>query len=165
MSACRRQGTISNPGFPYHMSAASLLNGDVAPRLLPKPPIAEALASLSIPPIAVTEPAPMSAVKAKDAVRKPPKKEAKLPSVAPKIPSPTPKVASSALEATPKVATPTAEAPVEEVKRPSIAAKQAAKPAPKKMAEAQRAPAQPNKQKTAAVNGKLVVRKSKREVR
>jgi hypothetical protein len=90
MSACRGQGISILASF-NHMSAASLLNGDVALRLLPKPPIAEAYASLSIPPIAVTEPVPMPAVKAKDAVRKPPKKEAKPPSVAPKMPSADPR--------------------------------------------------------------------------
>jgi hypothetical protein len=142
-----------NPGFPYHMSVASLLNGGVAQRLLPKPPIAEAFASLAIPSIAAAEPVPMP-VKAKDAVRKRPKKVAKPPRVARKMPSAAPKVtssaakvaspaakvASSAPKVTPKAAIPTAKAPVEEVKQPSIAAKP-------------------------AVNGKLVARKSKREVR
>jgi hypothetical protein len=51
------------------------------------------------------------------------------------------------------------------VKQPSITAKQAIRPAPKKVAEAPDEPVQPTKPKSAAVNGKLVVPESKKEVR
>jgi hypothetical protein len=143
-----------NPGFPYSMSVASLLNGAVAQRLLPKPSIEDVL-PLPIPPIAaMPEPAPAAVVKPREAVRKSPKKMAKPPSL-------TPKVASAAQ----KVASPAPKPSVEEVTQPSIAAKQPMRPALKKMVEVPAEPVQPAKTKSAAVNGKLVVRKSKKEVR
>ena len=68
------------------------------------------------------------------------------------------------LQLAPKVAVPTAKAPVEKVKEPSIAAKPAIRLAAKKVAEAPRERAQPGKPKIAAVNGKLVMKRSKKEV-
>jgi hypothetical protein len=68
------------------------------------------------------------------------------------------------LQLAPKVAVPTAKAPVEKVKKPSIAAKPAIRLAAKKIAEASRERAQPGKPKIAAVNGKLVMKRSKKEV-
>jgi hypothetical protein len=56
-------------------------------------------------------------------------------------------------------------APVAEEKQPSVAAKPMVKPVPKKMTEPPRRPAPPAKAKTVAANGKLVVKKSKKEVR
>jgi hypothetical protein len=171
-----------NPRLPYHMSVASLLNGGGAQRLLPRPPIAEAIASVSVPQVAaVREPA--VPFKATEAVRKPPKKPTKQTSAAPKastapkasaapnasaapkVAAPAPKVASPAPKVAPKGAIPTAKAPVAEVKEPSIAAKPAIRSAAKKVAEAPRERAQPGKAKIAAVNGKLVMKKSNKEVR
>jgi hypothetical protein len=54
--------------------------------------------------------------------------------------------------------------PVEEVKEPRIA-KQAVRPAAKKVVGARPESVRPTKPKTAAANGKLVVKKSKKEVR
>jgi hypothetical protein len=169
-----------NTGVPYHMSVAALLNGGAAPRLLPKPSVADVYAPLSVPPLAAAR-EPMAAVKAKEAVRSPLKRAAKPPSPAPKVPSPAPKVASPApkvaspaprVSAAPKATSPAAKAaspapkpPVEAVKRASVAAKPAIKPVPKKVVEARPEPARLTKPKTAAVNGKLVVKKSKKEVR
>ena len=56
-----------NPGIPYHMSVAALLNGGAAPRLLPKPAAADVFAPLPIPPLAAAR-EPMAAVKPKEAV-------------------------------------------------------------------------------------------------
>jgi hypothetical protein len=67
------------------------------------------------------------------------------------------------LQLAPKVAVPTAKAPVEKVKEPSIAAKPAIRLAAKKIAEASRERAQ-GKPKIAAVNSKLVMKRSKKEV-
>jgi hypothetical protein len=174
-----------NPGFPYSMSVAALLNGVAAPRLLPKPAITEVFAPLSVPPVAAA-PAPLTSVKPKEAVQSPVKKVAKPPSQARKAPSAAPKVASPASKVTspapkvagpalkpaspapnlaPKAAVPAPKPLVEEVKQPSIAAKQATRPAAKKVLEARPTPIQPTKPKTAAVNGKLVVKKSKKEAR
>jgi hypothetical protein len=162
-----------NPGVPYHMSVAALLNGGAAQRLLPKPPVADVFEPLPIPPLAAA-PQPMAAVKSKEAVRSPVKKAAKPPSSAPKVPSAAPKVASAApkvaspapkVSAAPKAATPAAKPPVEAVKRASVAAKPAFKPLPKKMAGTPRELAPPAKAKTVAANGKLVVKKSKKGVR
>jgi hypothetical protein len=174
-----------NPGLPYHMSVAALLNGGTAPRLLPKPSIAEVLAPLSVPPVAAA-PEPMAAVRPMEALRKPEKKAArpssvspratvatpKVASPAPRVTSPAPKMASAPLRVAspapklaPKVSAPTPKPPVEQVKEPGIAAKQAIRPAAKKAVEARPEPVRPTKPKTAAVNGKLVVKKSKKEVR
>ncbi|HEY6656529.1 MAG TPA: hypothetical protein VI038_06835 [Methyloceanibacter sp.] len=51
------------------------------------------------------------------------------------------------------------------MKEPGIAAKQAIRPAAKEAVEARPEPVRPTKPKTAAVNGKLVVKKSKKEAR
>jgi hypothetical protein len=51
------------------------------------------------------------------------------------------------------------------VKQASAAAKPAAKPMPKKVAETPRGAVPPARAKTVAVNGKLVVKKSKKELR
>ena len=169
-----------NPGVPYHMSVAALLNGGPAQRLLPKPPVADVFAPLPIPPLAAA-PEPMAAVRSKEAVRSPVKKAAKPPSPAPRVPSAAPKVASAApkvaspapkMSAAPKAASPAAKAaspapkpPVEAVKQASVAAKPAFKPMPKKMAGSPREAAPPAKAKTAAANGKSVVKKSKKGVR
>ena len=173
-----------NQGLLYHMSVTSLLNGGVAPRLLPKPAIAEGIASLSVPRVAAVR-NPIAPIKATEAVRKPTRKPIKQTSPAPKasaaakvaapapkvaaptpkVTSPAPKVASQPVRVAPKVAVPTAKAPVEKVKEPSIAAKPAIRLAAKKVAEAPRERAQPGKPKIAAVNGKLVMKRSKKEVR
>ena len=166
-----------NPGIPYHMSVAALLNGGAAHRMLPKPPAADV--SLPIPPLAAAR-EPMAAVKAKEAVRSPVKKAAKPPSPAPKVPSPAPKVASAApkvaspapkVSAAPRAASPAAKAaspapkpPVEAVKQASVA-KPAFKPMAKKMAGNPRETTPSAKAKTVAANGKLVVKKSKKGVR
>lgn len=167
-----------NPGFPYHMSLAQLLNGRgaaPAPRLLPKPAL-----ELTFPPMPVSP--------AKETVRKPvkpatPVKKAtgpaaeaakvaapspKVAAPAPKIAAPAPKVASAASKharPAPKVASAAAKAPVAEAKQPSVAAKPAAKPAPKKAMVVPTRPVPRVKAKTAAANGKLVMKKSKKEVR
>ena len=173
-----------NQSLLYHMSVTSLLNGGVAPRLLPKPAIAEGIASLSVPRVAAVR-NPIAPIKATEAVRKPTRKPIKQTSPAPKasaaakvaapapkvaaptpkVTSPAPKVASQPVRVAPKVAVPTAKAPVEKVKEPSIAAKPAIRLAAKKVAEAPRERAQPGKPKIAAVNGKLVMKRSKKEVR
>jgi len=168
-----------NPGLPYHMSVAALLNGGTAQRLLPKPHVADVFAPLPIPPVTAA-PEPMAAVKSKEAVRSPVKKAAKPPSPAPKVTSAAPKVASTPkvaspapkVSAAPKAASPAAKAAspapkpsVEAVKQASVAAKPAFKPMPKKMAGPPRQPAPPAKAKTVAANGKLAVKKSKKEAR
>ena len=165
-----------NRRFPYHMSVAALLNGGAAPRLLPKPSMAKTLAPLSVAPAAAEQ---MTSVKPK-AAPKPVKKLAKPPSPAPKAASATPRAASAAsrvptpaakVNAASKAASsapkavPTPKPPVEAVRQPSIAAKQVTKPAPKKIVAAPRKPLQSAKPKIAAVNGKLVVKKSKKEAR
>jgi hypothetical protein len=174
-----------NPILPYHMSVASLLNGVSGPRLLPKPSIADVFAPLSVPPVAA-DPEPM------EVAQRPAKKIAKPASVAPKatvatpkVASPAPKIASPApkltrpaakaasapvklaspaLRPAPKVPASAVKPPVEEVKEPRIA-KQAIRPAAKKVAEARPELVRPTKPKTAAVNGRLVVKKSKKAVR
>ncbi|MGB6768055.1 MAG: hypothetical protein WBE50_08180 [Methyloceanibacter sp.] len=173
-----------NQSLLYHMSVTSLLNGGVAPRLSPKPAIAEGIASLSVPRVAAVR-NPIAPIKATEAVRKPTRKPIKQTSAAPKasaaakvaapapkvaaptpkVTSPAPKVASQPVRVAPKVAVATAKAPVEKVKEPSIAAKPAIRLAAKKVAEAPRERAQPGKPKIAAVNGKLVMKRSKKEVR
>ena len=161
-----------NPGFPYHMDVAPLLNGSAgghAPRLLPRPALE------------VTFP-PMPASPAKEAVRKPVKKMAKPVAAAPKAASPAPKVAAPAprivsstakpASVAPKVARPAPKvvsaapkAHVAEAKQPSVAAKQAVKPVPNKTMVVPTRPVPQVKAKTAAANGKLVVKKSKKEAR
>ena len=90
-----------NPGFPYHMRVAPLLNGGaggVAPRLLPKPALEVTFPPMPIPPVEVpkvAKPAP-AAAKANEPVRKPAKKMTKPAAPAPKASSPTPKVAPPA---------------------------------------------------------------------
>jgi len=168
-----------NPGIPYHMSVAALLNGGAAQRMLPKPAVADVFAPLPIPPLAAAR-EPVAAVKAKEAVRSPVKKAAKPPSPAPKVPSPAAKVVSAApkvaspapkVSAAPKAASPAAKAspapkpPVEAVKQASVAAKSAFKPMAKKMAGSPREPVPSAKAKTVAASGKLVVKKSKKRVR
>jgi len=174
-----------NPGFPYHMDVAPLLNGSAgehAPRLLPKPQL-----EVTFPPMPISP--------AKEPVRKPVKKMTKPVAAAPKAARPAPKVAAPAAKVAvpaPKVAPPAArivsstarpasvapkvarpapkvvsaspKAPVAEAKQPSVAAKHAVKPVPKKVMAPHR-PVPPVKAKTAAANGKLVVKKSKKEAR
>ena len=78
-----------NPGFPYHMRVAPLLNGGaggVAPRLLPKPALEVTFPPMPIPPVEVpkvAKPAP-AAAKANEPVRKPAKKMTKPAAPAPK---------------------------------------------------------------------------------
>ena len=90
-----------NPGFPYHMRVAPLLNGGaggLAPRLLPKPALEVTFPPMPIPPVEVpkvAKPAP-AAAKAKEPVRKPAKKMTKPAAPAPKAASPAPKVAPPA---------------------------------------------------------------------
>ena len=147
-----------NPGFPYHMRVAPLLNGGaggVAPRLLPKPALEVTFPPMPIPPVEVpkvAKPAPVPA-KAKEPVRKPAKKITK-PAPAPKAASPAGKVAAPA----PKVAAP---AP----RLVSSTAKPAAKPVPKKVTAVAREHLKASKAKTMAANGKLVVKKSRKGVR
>jgi hypothetical protein len=178
-----------NPGFPYHMSVASLLNGGAAPRLLPKPPLEKMVAPLSLPPVDVPKPKPVpvaATVKAKEPVRQAPRKAAKPPSAAPKAMSPAPKAAAAAPKAAspapkivsstispasgaPRLASAAAKAassaprtPASDVKRPSVKAKPAVKPVPRKVSGTPRAPLKPAKAKTAAANGKLVAKTSRK---
>ena len=60
---------------------------------------------------------------------------------------------------------PVPKAPVAEAKQPSVAAMPAVKPVPKKVMRAPTRPVPPVQAKTAAANGKLVVKKSKKEAR
>ena len=177
-----------NPGFPYHMRVAPLLNGGaggLAPRLLPKPALEVTFPPMPVPPVEapkVAKPAPAAAAKAKEPVRKPAKKMTKPAAAAPKAASPAPKVAppaprlvsSTAKPASasaktaapaPKIVSPAPKAPVAEAKQPSVAAKPAVKPVPKKVMRVPSRPVPPVKAKTAAANGKLVVKKSKKEAR
>ena len=100
-----------NPGFPYHMRVAPLLNGGAgghAPRLLPKPALEVTFPPMPIPPVEaprLARPAP-AAAKAKEPVRKPAKKMAKPVAPAPKA-APAPKVAPPA----PRTVEPCAESP------------------------------------------------------
>ncbi len=141
-----------NPGFPYHMRVAPLLNGGaggVAPRFLPKPALEVTFPPMPIPPVEVpkvAKPAP-AAAKANEPARKPAKKMTKPAAPAPKASSPTPKVAPPA----PRLVSSTA--------KPSV------KPVPKKVAAAPREPLKASKAKTMAANGKLVVKKSRKGVR
>jgi hypothetical protein len=176
-----------NPGFPYHMSVAPLLNGGaggLAPRLLPKPALEVTFPPMSIPAVEVekvAKPAP-AAVKAKEPVRKPAKKMTKPAAPAPKAASPAPKVASpaprlvsstakpasasaKAAAPAPKIVSPAPKAPVAEAKHQSVTVKPAIKPVPKKVTPPPPRPVPPVKAKTAAANGKLVVKKSKKEMR
>ena len=154
-----------NPGFPYHMRVAPLLNGGAgahAPRLLPKPALEVTFPPMPIPPVEVPKvatPAP-AAAKAKEPVRKPAKKMTKPAAPAPKA-GPAPKVAPPA----PKLVSSAPKAPAAEAKQPSVAAKQAAKPVPKKVMMVPSRPVPPVKAKTAAANGKLVVKKSRKGAR
>jgi hypothetical protein len=167
-----------NPGFPYHMSVAALLNGGAAPRLLPKPALEELLAPLSFPPVEVrkAKPAPMTVVaKPKEPVRKPEKKMAKPAAPAPRVASPAPRIVSSTAKPAsaaakvarpaPKIVSAAPKSPVAAARQPSAAAKQAVKPVPTKVPVAPHRPVPPVKAKTAAANGKLVVKKSKKEMR
>ena len=152
-----------NPGFPYHMRVAPLLNGGAgghAPRLLPKPALEVTFPPMPIPVEVpkVARPAP-AAAKAKEPVRKPAKKMTK-PVAAPKA-APAPKVVPPA----PRLVSSAPKAPAAEAKQPSVAAKQAAKPVPKKVMRVPSRPVPPVKAKTAAANGKLVVKKSRKGVR
>ena len=154
-----------NPGFPYHMRVAPLLNGGaggVAPRLLPKPALEVTFPPMPIPQVEaakVAKPAPVPA-KAKEPVRKPAKKMTK-PAEAPKVAAPAPKVAAPA----PRLVSSAPKAPAAVAKQPSVAAKPAIKPVPKKVMRAPPRPVPPVKAKTAAANGKLVVKKSRKGVR
>jgi hypothetical protein len=168
-----------NPGFPYHMDVAPLLNGSAvghAPRLLPKPQL-----EVTFPPMPIRP--------AKEKVRKPEKKMTKpvvaapkaarpAPKVvapAPKVAAPAPKIVSSTAKpasAAPKIAHPAPKvvgaAPKTTValaKQPAVAARPAAKPVPKKVMVVPTRPVPHVKAKTAAANGKLVVKKSKKEAR
>ncbi len=115
-----------NPGFPYSMRVAPLLNGG-APRLLPKPAIAEVFAPLSVAPVAKA-PEPKAAVEPKKAAPIPLKTAAK-PSPAPKPAAAAPKVAT----ATPKAVSPAPKAVSPAPKAVSPAPK-AASPAPRSRA-------------------------------
>ena len=92
-----------NPGFPYHMRVAPLLNGGaggVAPRLLPKPALEVTFPPMPIPPVEVpkvAKPAP-AAAKANEPVRKPAKKMTKPAAPAPKASSPSSESRASSAE-------------------------------------------------------------------
>jgi hypothetical protein len=60
---------------------------------------------------------------------------------------------------------PAPKAPAAEAKQPGVAAKPAIKPVPKKVMRVPSRPVPPVKAKTAAANGKLVVKKSRKGVR
>ena len=138
-----------NPGFPYHMRVAPLLNGGVASQLLPKPALEVTFPPMPLPQVEaqkVAKPAP-AAAEAKAPVRKPAKKMTKPAAPAPKAASPAPKVAPPA----PRLV--------------SSTVKPAAKQVPKKVAAAAREPLKASKAKTMAANGKLVVKKSRKGVR
>ena len=143
-----------NPGFPYHMRVAPLLNGGaggLAPRLLPKPALEVTFPPMPIPPVEVpkvAKPAP-AAAKANEPVRKPAKKMTK-----------------PAAAQLPRRVRPRSEgrASSAETQRASTA-KPAAKPVPKKVTAAPRDRSQLSKAKTVAANGKLVVKKSRKGVR
>ncbi|HET7852697.1 MAG TPA: hypothetical protein VFK91_08130 [Methyloceanibacter sp.] len=166
-----------NTGLPYHMSVASLLNGGSGTRLLPKPSIADVFAPFSVPMVAAAPERMEVAHKPAKKVAKPASAEPKATVATPKVASPAPKVtrpaakaasapvklASPALKPAPKISAPSVKPPVEEMKEPSIA-KQAINAA-KKTVEARAEPVRPAKPKTAAVNGKLAVKKSKKEAR
>ena len=146
-----------NPGFPYHMRVAPLLNGgagSVAPRLLPKPALEVTFPPMPIPPVEVAKvakpaPVPAATVKAKEPVRKPAKKMTKPAAPAPKAASPAPKVAPPA----PRLVSSTAKA------------RCASRSRRKSQAAAAREPLKASKAKTMAANGKLVVKKSRKGVR
>ena len=174
-----------NPGIPYHMSVAPLLNGRAgahAPRLLPKPQLEVTFPPMPVAPAKekVRKPvkpatpvkkaarpaaaAPKVAVSAPKVAAPAPKAVAPAPKVAapaPKVAAPAPKVAAPA----PKVAAPAPKAPVAETKQVTVAAKPAVKPVPKKVMAVQSRRVSTVKAKTAAANGKLVVKKSKKEAR
>ena len=169
-----------NPGFPYHMDVAPLLNGSAgghAPRLLPKSQLEVTFPPMPIRP--AKEPVVRKPVKkATKPVAAAPKAAPPAPKVAapaPKVAAPAPKVVSATAKpasVAPKVARPAPKvvsaapkAPVAEARQPSAAAKQAAKPVPKKVMVVPTRPVPPVKAKTAAANGKLVVKKSKKEAR
>jgi len=141
-----------NPGFPYHMRVAPLLNGGAgghAPRLLPKPALEVTFPPMPIPVEVpkVAKPARVAAAaKVREPVRKPAKKMTNPVAPAPKA-APAPKVAPPA----PRLV--------------SSTAKPAAKPVPKKVTAAPREPLKAAKAKTMAANGKLVVKKSRKGVR
>jgi len=154
-----------NPGFPYHMRVAPLLNGGaggVAPRLLPKPALEVTFPPMPIPPVEVPKVAKLAPVpaKAKEPVRKPAKKITK-PAPAPKAASPAAKVAAPA----PKVAAPAPKVAAPAPRLVSSTAKPAAKPVPKKVTAVAREHLKASKAKTMAANGKLVVKKSRKGVR
>jgi hypothetical protein len=176
-----------NPGFPYHMRVAPLLNGGaggLSPRLLPKPALEVTFPPMPIPPVEVAKvakPAP-AAAEAKEPVRKPAKKMTKPAAPAPKAASPAPKAAAPAprlvsstakpaiafakpATPAPKIVSAAPKAPVAEAKQTSVAAKPTVKPVPKKVTAAPPRRVPTVKAKTAAANGKLVVKKSKKEVR
>jgi hypothetical protein len=142
-----------NPGFPYHMSVASLLNGGAGglpPRLLPKPALEMTFPPLSIPPVEVPRAkfAPVAApVKTSASPRKPAAKKAapKPATGTAKVAGPAPKVASPAsrvARAAPKVA---AVAP-----KAAPAAPKVASPAPKVAGAAAKAPIEAVKPQSAA---------------
>jgi hypothetical protein len=142
-----------NPGFPYHMSEASLLNGGAGglpPRLLPKPALEMTFPPLSIPPVEVPRAkfAPVAApVKTSASPRKPAAKKAapKPATGTAKVAGPAPKVASPAsrvARAAPKVA---AVAP-----KAAPAASKVASPAPKVAGAAAKAPIEAVKPQSAA---------------
>jgi hypothetical protein len=64
--------------------------------------------------------------------------------------------------AAPKAASLAPRAPATGARRPSVKAKPAIKPVPKKVAGTPREPLKPAKAKTAAANGKLVAKTSKK---
>ena len=116
-----------NPGIPYHMSVAALLNGGAAHRMLPKPPAADVL--LAHPAVGGGSGAyGCGQGKGSGAESREEGGEAAEP--APKVPSPAPKVASAA----PKVASPAPK--VSAAPRAASPAAKAASPAPKPPVEA-----------------------------
>jgi hypothetical protein len=78
-----------------------------------------------------------------------------------KVAAPAPKAASPAPKAEPKAAALAVKQHHDQVKGSNLAAKPVAKSAPKKVEKAPSALARSAKPKIAAVNGKLVVKKSK----
>jgi len=166
----------------------------VAPRLLPKPALEVTFPPMPIPPAKEKVRKPVKKMtKPAAAAPKAPSPAPKVAAPAVKVAAPAPKVAAPAVKVAapaprivsstakpasvaakvarpaPKVVSAPPKAAVVEAKQPSVAAKhavkQAVKPVPKKVMTVPSRPVPRVKAKTAAANGKLVVKKSKKEAR
>ena len=126
-----------NPGFPYHMRVAPLLNGGVAgvaPRLLPKPALEVTFPPMPIPPVEVRRrwrSQRRAAAKAKRAGARSLQKKMTKPA-RPSSEGGKPGCRRSRAPA-PKLVSSTAKAAAAEAKQPSVAAKHVVKPVPKKV--------------------------------